>query len=1035
MSSISSSSSYTTTSSNGGISGLMSGMDTDSMVEKLLSGTQTKIDKQNQEKQQTIWKQLMYREVISDINTFKNSFLTSSATTSLASSDFYNAMSASTTSTAFKVSATSSAMAGSTRVSVAQLAKASKVQSGTAVSGAMTGMIDESALDRTLVLQVAGKDDVSIDLGAILDDASMKGLSGTERLEKFAQLLNGNSDLSAAGVTASVDEDGVLSLNGAEITVSAESSDVALDIMGFTAGQESSKDKLTAKADLDATVNFSMTLNGISKTIELDISKITKGDDQSLEDELKSKINSAFGSGWVNVDVTDGKFTLTANGKGNIVAIDGDKSGLTLLGVEAGQSNKISMSQQLKDINFASELQGSNYAFTINGVDFSFDANTKLSEIINTVNSSKAGVRITYSEIEDKFTMESADTGAGHSIQMSQTEGNLLNAMFGSGADGTLAAGNAVTSKSLVGESVEPGGNKLNSADVNYGYFKFNLDGQDYSIYISKKSNGSAYSASELTTAINEKLAAKLGYTDEGEQTVELVEDNGSYTFKVRNGAKVTFADNSELAGNWDKMGSKEKSSSIASSLQAYFGFGTNGKQDNAITAGTAKMEDVGFEVGSKLNVNGQDVEITADMTIDQFIQEINTVLGSDGTASFDDKTGKISIKKADGGNVSIQGGDVAGKLFGKAFEGSGAVAVGAVQGSAASFTEGQNAIVSINGVVLERSSNTFTVDGMAFSLTGTNAQAAKLEAVKDDSGNITGWKDTADGNVYTVDANNKIVGGVDKQGNALGNDILAAFEGLTVGADGYLVDSEGSKIVTGAEDTVTTSRNTEQIIEGLKSFVEKYNELIGKLNDKISEEDSYREYAPLTDAQKKEMSEKEIELWEEKAKEGLLRRDENISSFLSRMRSILYTKPEGSEYALYQLGIETSSDWKDSGKLVIDESKLKSMIENDPQAIQNLFAGAGGLAESMSKICDSTAGTSSGSQGSLVSLAGVEGKASSISNTLTKRLISINEKIEELKDKYEKEKARYWKQFNSMETALANLNSQSSWLASYFTY
>ncbi|MBR5486075.1 MAG: flagellar filament capping protein FliD [Oscillospiraceae bacterium] len=1034
MSSISSSSSYTTTSSNGGIAGLMSGMDTESMVEKLLSGTQTKIDKQNQEKQQTIWKQLMYREVISDINTFKNSFLSSSATTNLASSDFYNAMSATTSSKAFTATATSNAMSGSTRVSVAQLATASKLQSGSAVSGTLTGMIDENALDRTLVLQVAGKGKISVDLGAVLNDASLKGLDNSEKLAKFAELLNNNADLQAAGVSVSVDDKDQLVLEGEGVTISAESSDVALSIMGIKAGQESSDGKITSKADLEATVNFSMTLNGITKTIELDLANITKGNNQSLEDELKSKIDSAFGSGWVNVDVTNGKFTLTANGKGNVVSIEGDKSGLALLGVEAGQSNKISLGQQIKDINFATELQGSNYSFTINGVDFSFDKNTKLSEIINTVNSSKAGVRITYSEIEDKFTMESADTGSGHKIEMEQKEGNLLNAMFGTGANGALASGNTITSDALVAGSVEATSTKLTADEVNYGYFKFNLDGQDYSIYVTKKSDGSKYTESELAKAVNEKLAAKLGYTSDGKQVAELVEKDGKYTFEVRNGAKVTFADNSETAEKWGEMGTKEKNSVIASSLQSLFGFGTEGKQDNAVASGEVKMADVGFAVGSKLNVNGQDVEITSDMTIDQFVQNLNTVLGSDGTATFDEKTGKISIEKADGGNVSVQGGDTAGKLFGKAFEGNDTVALGGVQGAASTFTEGQNAIVSINGVVLERSSNSFTVDGMAYSLTGTNAQAAKLEAATDNNGNRV-WKDLADGNVYTVDTNNKIISGVDKNGTALGSDVLAAFDGLTVDANGYLLDAEGSKIVTGEEDTVTTSRNTDQVMEGLKSFVEKYNELITKLNDKITEEDSYREYAPLTDAQKKEMSEKEIELWEEKAKEGLLRRDENISSFLSRMRSILYTKPEGSEYALYQLGIETSSDWKDNGKLVINESKLRSMLEKDPQAIQNLFAGAGGLAESMSKICDSTAGTSSGSQGSLVSLAGVEGKASSISNTLTKRLISINEKIDSLKKKYEKEKERYWKQFSSMETALANLNSQSSWLASYFTY
>ena len=70
--------------------------------------------------------------------------------------------------------------------------------------------------------------------------------------------------------------------------------------------------------------------------------------------------------------------------------------------------------------------------------------------------------------------------------------------------------------------------------------------------------------------------------------------------------------------------------------------------------------------------------------------------------------------------------------------------------------------------------------------------------------------------------------------------------------------------------------------------FIEDYNAPIDKLNSLIEEDTDYREYAPLTDAQKKrEMSEKEIELWEEKAKRGFAAHDDStISTFLQQMRS-----------------------------------------------------------------------------------------------------------------------------------------------------
>ncbi|MEG1774322.1 MAG: flagellar filament capping protein FliD, partial [Oscillospiraceae bacterium] len=341
----------------------------------------------------------------------------------------------------------------------------------------------------------------------------------------------------------------------------------------------------------------------------------------------------------------------------------------------------------------------------------------------------------------------------------------------------------------------------------------------------------------------------------------------------------------------------------------------------------------------------------------------------------------------------------------------------------------GQNAILQVNGVTVERSSNTFMMNGLTLSLAATTGDVTeKLIAKKDGSGLVIPgtWQDGS-GTTYTIGAAGQIL---DANGKA-----VAAFEGMTLDPDGYLM-KDGAKVKTilGTTETITTTRNTEQIFNGLKSFVEKYNTMIEKMNKLVDSEATYKKYPPLTAAQKKDMSDREIELWEAKSKEGLLRQDSDIDSFLGSMRAILYTKPAGSDYALYDVGIETSGDWKDKGKLTIDEAKLKLMIDSNPQALQELFSGAnGGISAAMEQTIKRTANTSSGAPGSLVSLAGVDGKATSITNTLTRRLREINSRITDLQKKYEKEKARYWKQFSSMESALSNLNSQSGWLSQQF--
>ena len=102
----------TSAATNKGMSGLISGMDTESWVEQMLSGTQGKIDKQEQEKQKLIWQQLKYREIISDLNKFQESFFGSTSSTNLSSADFFNAMSVYSSSKAFSAIASPEAAMG-----------------------------------------------------------------------------------------------------------------------------------------------------------------------------------------------------------------------------------------------------------------------------------------------------------------------------------------------------------------------------------------------------------------------------------------------------------------------------------------------------------------------------------------------------------------------------------------------------------------------------------------------------------------------------------------------------------------------------------------------------------------------------------------------------------------------------------------------------------------------------------------------------------------------------------------------------------
>lgn len=232
----------------------------------------------------------------------------------------------------------------------------------------------------------------------------------------------------------------------------------------------------------------------------------------------------------------------------------------------------------------------------------------------------------------------------------------------------------------------------------------------------------------------------------------------------------------------------------------------------------------------------------------------------------------------------------------------------------------------------------------------------------------------------------------------------------------------------------LTTSKDTDKIVEGLKGFVDDYNALIEELNTQVNAEASFQKYPPLTDAQKKEMSEREIESWEKKAKEGLLRNDSNISKFLQDMRSIMYKTVDSAGLALYDIGIESSSNYRDNGKLILDEDKLKSALTTKLDDIQKLFTDKdNGVAVQLQNILKATANPSSGSPGSLVRYAGTK-DVMVTSNTLYNELKGIKENLSRLNTKYSTERTRYWKQFTQMEQAISKMNSQSSWLTQQFS-
>jgi flagellar hook-associated protein 2 len=124
------------------------------------------------------------------------------------------------------------------------------------------------------------------------------------------------------------------------------------------------------------------------------------------------------------------------------------------------------------------------------------------------------------------------------------------------------------------------------------------------------------------------------------------------------------------------------------------------------------------------------------------------------------------------------------------------------------------------------------------------------------------------------------------------------------------------------------------------------------------------------------------------------------------------------------------------TGKLTIDEEALTKAIESDPDAISKFFTDQAsdnkGLAQKFKDIFDGNISAKTGSLGTLVKMAGTGGSSPSIDReaSLEKKLSEMDKNIIKIQNRYYAAETKYYKQFSALETAISKLNTQASYLA-----
>lgn len=284
------------------------------------------------------------------------------------------------------------------------------------------------------------------------------------------------------------------------------------------------------------------------------------------------------------------------------------------------------------------------------------------------------------------------------------------------------------------------------------------------------------------------------------------------------------------------------------------------------------------------------------------------------------------------------------------------------------------------------------------------------------------------------------------KEGDLASNMVLSkaadteiVYNGATLTSNNTSIEVTGVTLnllgttAAGESVNVTVSNDTSAVYDTIKEFITEYNSILKTMNT-YYDAASASSYEVLTDEQKEAMSDDEVDKWNTKIKDSLLRRDSTLSSLISVMKTDMmgsYKASNGKTYSLANLGISTSSkNYNEGGLLHIkgdeddDEfadstNTLMKMLEEDPDTVKEVLSGlASNLYDSLNKKM------STSTMSSALTFYNDKEMASQLSD-YKKEISNWESKLSDMEEKY-------YSQFSAMETALAKLQSQQNTLSSY---
>lgn len=249
---------------------------------------------------------------------------------------------------------------------------------------------------------------------------------------------------------------------------------------------------------------------------------------------------------------------------------------------------------------------------------------------------------------------------------------------------------------------------------------------------------------------------------------------------------------------------------------------------------------------------------------------------------------------------------------------------------------------------------------------------------------------------------------------------------------------------VTDSPVKVTGTNDGTEFKDKIVKFIDEYNNLITDLN-KATMTKHNRNYSPLTAEQKKEMSENEIKLWNEKVEEGQLYRDSDLIRIADALKTTMSTVMSESGLSLESIGIKPVKDYagtRNGTFTIADENVLKEAIEKNPEGVMDLFIKGSNIntfaGDDKTGVLNQLYYTINNemikSNSSLAKRIGFENTSTFTNNTMTLEITNFETKISDMQKSYTTKEQALYAKYATLESAMNKYNSQLSYLTSQFS-